>query len=279
METMNFAESIHLVLSPQIHQKIQIVIRNFLSLQTNNSSSRLYTCEQIHERFLIRKQKDNGNAGYLFLITVFRKKYNIFFFRDHFYAVNLKFDDCLYKGTAFQGDLVTRGKKWVFYVNDLLLHENTPVTTNIPLFERLSLCTKILKTQFKYVPSMSPCMIQLTGYFLFHHIPLITKNCTLVFCDDLQKLHYHYFIASKQTKNGTKKHFYVRAGNIIDVYFLFENQDDAYPIDVLAITSNFDSLKAKELFKTPKYVQCVYQTYFNSWTLCHSSFFQEHCAH
>lgn len=128
--------------------------------------------------------RSNGNP-YLLYLTKYNnvnqcifidKKIQQGYFFPRMILSKIRFDDELFKGTIFDGEMV-KGEKWVFLINDIYCNKSR-CTFEKDVVDRINIIIDILET--KYIEEdISCCDIQVKKYFKYDQIDDIKKfvNC------------------------------------------------------------------------------------------------------
>lgn len=179
---------------------------------------------------------NNGTKFLLFLTKLNNKKYCLFIdYNDKnklkVYSVKLRFNQKLYNGTLFNGELVLNNKdSWVYLISDIYYNSGESVKYK-KFSEKIQIMTDILKNLYKFDDFMNPCHIQLKPYFLYSHFEIIKEqgeyNSKILFVPEFFNMPLICCkIESKKTSNlNTNKitKFEIIDGNMTDVYKLYIN--------------------------------------------------------
>jgi hypothetical protein len=138
------------IISPQIKNEVKSLISNIGSF---NLTSKYYT-------FLNKKNVNNlkenhfqvslstfGKKFILFITRYNTKKYCIFINKknDAMTVTQLKFNDDIFKGTLFDGELVkNENGKWIYLINDIAYYKGENIITK-SFIERQNIIDNILK--------------------------------------------------------------------------------------------------------------------------------------
>ena len=220
-----------------------------------------------------------GHDFILFLTTVRGKKYCLFIEKKtendiKIYSVKFRFDSDLYDGTIFEGKLTMNNKEcWIFLINNIYC-ERGNILTNQTFSQRLNRISTILKTKYKYDDFMNVCHIQITSFFLYHHVEMIKKDSKkkLLFTPEYRnQTTYRYYLdeSVKEVKNVNKSDmvFEIRKTDLPDVYELWYYKNNKMVKNSIATISTMKtSLFVRKLFENNKksiYVLCKYRDTFN----------------
>jgi hypothetical protein len=261
-----------------INQEIKSIINNKLSTQfpmnTITHIPLTNVTTQLDHTFLVSIEKENKTQVILLLITIKNKKYNILIVKDNntMFSVFLKFNHVLYTGTIFEGDLIYNNR-WIFYVTDIYYYLSK-FTLNLSFKNRLQIISNCVKNDLKFDMLVSFCDVHLSSFFLFNHIPLISKSCKLLFQSDTTNKKFYYHFEKKNDKKqycgstNEIKTFTVYSTTEIDVYKIFDNKNVSFGI--LAVTSQAMSDHLSQQFKDTQQqqnIKCKYNNYFNAWMI------------
>jgi len=272
----NFCKKKCVSLSKDIQQIIYHQITQQYSFQQKNNVP-LQDIKQIHQEYLITINKKNKFPFLLFLTKIQNKNYSIFIYNNkgqlHFYSVKFRFNDDLYNGTLFTGELVKNQKGcWIYYLNDLVYYKNE-YYMNDKLSNKIKLLAEIMKSEYEFDEFMNVCHIQIQSYFLFNHLRFIKNDCQILFVPEYHEENiysYNVVLPKKvviQVKNNDEKKFKIQKTDMIDVYELYELE-----------TNKFDSIACVNKLKTSRFLReqfkdkdsfitnTKYSEYFKSWT-------------
>ena len=226
--------------------------------------------------YLITINKKNKFNFLLFLTKFQNKNYSIFIYNHkgklHLYSVKFSFNEELYNGTLFKGELVKNQKDcWIYYLTDLIYHKGQ-YTYEKKLSQKLKMMAGLLKNDYEYDDYMNVCHIQIKGYFLFNHLQFIKKDCQLLFVPEYFNDHIYNFdvvLPKKEEikiENNHEKEFMIRKTDTFDVYELYDIETNTFDsiacVNKMAI-SRF--LKAKFENTNEFKINTKYSTYFSSW--------------
>jgi len=230
---------------------------------------------EINSKYLLTIKKKNVLKFKLLLTTIFNKHYSIFIIEqdDNIYYFNIKFrfNEELYNGTLFDGEMVKNEKGcWVYYISDLLYYKSNFFYEQ-KFSYKLKTLYNILKDDYTYDSFFNVCHIQIKSYFLFNHLHFITNDCNIQFIPE-----YHnqktFETSIKFNKDDIEvfienqiKDFIIQKTNTPEVYNLLDsnNQFDS----IACINSLKISLFIRKLLlnKNSVQIKCKYNGFFKSW--------------
>jgi len=223
--------------------------------------------------------ENNGGKFLLFLTTLNNKKYCLFIdYNDQtklkVYSVKLRFNEKLYKGTLFNGELVLNNKdSWVYLISDIYYISGKLIKYK-KFSEKIQIMTDILKNLYKFDDFMNSCHIQLKPYFLYSHFDIIKDkgeyNRKILFVPEFfnMPLISCKIESSKISNLNTNKVtiFEIRDGGLPDVYKLYVNGRYHCVAGVSKIKTR-DYIK--KLFLNKKngnlYIKCKYNIILKTW--------------
>jgi len=171
-------------------------------------------------------------------------------------------------GTIFEGSMVRKNGYVYYYINDVIYYNEQFMIESKPLIiDRIEEICSIIKNKVKYM--QLPFTAVHTGYFTYEHIPLIKKNCVLLF-----KPYTNY--TCYQMKHTVKKQPKYKDGQICLFDVVKTSKLDVYEIinittqrkdGILSIIGLDISRKMKSIFMNKRIVRlkCMFSQYFNSW--------------
>lgn len=258
-------------------EKIKIKIANTMPFQMNIAEN-LKNCKELNHEFLLTIEKKSHLEGVLILITIDNQSYTLMLINDIFYNIKLKLHNDLYSGTIFVGKLTQKHNRCVYFIDDIIYYCNIYYQSET-LKKRLKIIYNIIKNKYKYDSHKAPFDVQLTGYFLYNHLPLIKKKCRILFKNDNSL----YFLDYNLCDSGSSGNL-GNLGNLgnsvqklkifktkhVDVYKINNNDENNHYI--LAVTSIEISKKLNKLFdnvECSKHLEliCEYNIYFNKWMI------------
>ncbi len=218
---------------------------------------------KLNANCLITIDKKNKINAILFLIIINNNKYSIFIINNVLYNVKLKFENELYNGTLFEGHLVYKNR-WFYFITDVKYYIAQNVRAN-SLIWRVQTIYRSLKKR-KIEKNTEPCDIQINSFFLYNHVKLIKKNCTLIFKSHLSEFSFEFIVEKKPFFSISDiVLFDVHKTPKKDVYKLYNNVF----IGVLTVTSMEMSNKLRNMFAVAEtlLLKCKYNKYFKNWIL------------
>ena len=249
------------------------LIHNYRFQQKNISELNL---SNINSNYLLTIDNPNKYNFLLFLTTINNKKYSVFIYNNrgvlHFFSVKFRFNDELYNGTLFKGELIKNETDcWIYYISDLIYYKNTYFYEN-KLSYKLKTIASVLKNEYVFDDFMNVCHLQIKSYFLFNHLEFIKNNCKLLFIPEQYNNNIYYCdleFPKKKTiliNDNDEKTFKIKKTDVIDVYELYDINTGRF--DSIACVSKLStSLFLRENFKNKNefIIKTLYSTYFKSW--------------
>jgi hypothetical protein len=236
---------------------------------------KLNQIQEINSKYLLTIKKQNILKFKLLLTTMFNKHYCIFIFeqnnQSYYFNIKFRFNEVLFCGTLFDGEMVKNEKGcWVYYISDLLYYKEKYLHEQ-KFSYKLKVLYNILKDEYTYDSFFNVCHIQIKSYFLFNHLHFITDDCDIQFIPEYSN-QKTFETSIKFNKDNIKvfvenqiKHFTIQKTNTPEVYNLLDsnNQFDS----IACINSLKISLFIRKLLLNEKSVQikCKYNTFFKSW--------------
>jgi len=270
MSFQNFCEKQSIKLSYNEINEINYLLDNNFSYRSNNLYE-LDDIKNITSNYLLSFNVINSIKVKLFLIRINNSNYCIFIINNTYYHVKFRFDDNLYNGTLFEGELVKNNKNcWVFYISDIIYSEGQYIY-NYKIKDRLKKISYLLKDKYTFDLYFNSCHIQLKSYFLFNHIHFLEKDCELLFIPEYSNMTYYkkkiIFPKTKKSllKDGEEQQFILKKTDRVEIYNLY-TLDDEY--DSFACVNSLKlSLFLRDVFKNKNeiVINCKYSKFFNSW--------------
>ena len=126
--------------------------------------------------------KTNGNPYLLYLtkinfvpVTLFvDRKISSGYTQPRVIVVRMCFNDDLYDGTLFQGEMIKNGDNWVYIIGDIIAYKSNYLC-NDPLPKRLGKLSKVISTEWKRHP-LDPCKIRIKPYVKLDRIPHLVNS-------------------------------------------------------------------------------------------------------
>jgi len=274
MKFLNFCEKKCLSLSYNEIEEINYNIYNYFQYPENNFVE-LDDIKNITSNYLLGFNVKNSIKLKLLLTKIQNKNYCIFILNNNgnlqYFHVKFRFDESLYNGTLFEGELVKNDKKcWVYYMSDII-YSRGQYLYNYRLKDRLKEISYLLKDLYTFDLYFNPCHLQLKSYFLFNHIHFLEKDCELLFIPEYSNMGYYkkeiIFPKTKKSllKDGEIQEFIIKKTEKVEIYDLY-TLDDEY--DGFACVNSLKlSLYLRNIFKEneSKKMECKYSTFFKSW--------------
>ncbi len=211
----------------------------------------------------------NGIPFSLYLITIKGKKYCIMYDEKlkQCISVKFRFNQELYKGTVFKGDLrKNEHNQWFFYIHDLTYYKGEICMKS--LSQRLRLIYDILKNQYKWDEYMNICQLKIRSYFLYEHLEKIEKNNLVYFYPEKGNKVYKW---SSEQSNKTTQHqknkmilatlYKTQKPDVYEVYYEGELLGNALIRSLKLSKDLFHLFKKKEKFD----IECKYNEKFQKW--------------
>jgi len=267
-------------------EKKSIKLKNHEINEINNQMNKyylsnkinIYTLNNINEinsKYLLTIKKQNTMKFKLLLTTMFNKHYSIFIFeqdnKSYYFNIKFRFNEQLYRGTLFDGEMVKNEKGcWVYYISDLLFYKEDYLYEQ-KFSYKLKTLYNILKDEYTYDSFFNVCHIQIKSFFLFNHLHFITDDCDIQFIPE-----YHnqktFETSIKFNKDNIKvflenqiKLFTIKKTHTPEVYNLLDSNDQ---FDSIACINSLKiSLFIRNLLvnKNSVQIKCKYNTFFKSW--------------
>jgi len=233
--------------------------------------------EQIpHPEYLITINKKNKFNFLLFLTKINGKNYSVFVYNNkgqlHLYSVKFRFNNDLYNGTLFKGELVKNEKDcWIYYISDLLYLKGQ-YYQNDKMSNKLQIIADIMKNEYEFDEFMNVCHLQIKSYFLYNHLQFIKKDCQILFVPEHFQDHifvYDVILPKKKEiviKNNDIKEFKIQTTGEIDVYELYEIKTNTFD-SIACVNKLKTSLYLREEFKNKDsfITKAKYSSYFSCW--------------
>ena len=226
--------------------------------------------------YLITINKKNKFNFLLFLTRFQNKNYSIFVYNHkgqlHYYSVKFGFNQELYNGTLFRGELVKNQKDcWIYYLTDLVYYKGQ-YKYESKLSQKLKMMAGLLKNEYEYDDYMNVCHIQIKGYFTFNHLQFIKKDCQLLFVPEYFNDHIYScdIILPKKVEikieNNQEQDFIIRKTDTHDVYDLYNIKTKTFD-SIACVNKSSTSMFLKERFENVNefVVKTKYSVYFKSW--------------
>ena len=237
-----------------------------------------YASSSASPDYLVTIEKPNRIDAMLYLTKADNKMIAVFYVCGTIYQVKFRFDASLYDETIFTGYLhENNNHKWIFYVTDILFKGNSALCQSTEFIGRLKIISDILRNQYKTDCYLSVCDLKIAGYFIYNHIPLIKKNCSIILQSNRnpsKRLRVHLSVHQKTTKANQLKYWMVTKTNIKDVYHLYETLQDAKDakmqhMGVLTVSSNDMSKYLENLFINTNHqlLKCYFDVFFQNWVI------------
>lgn len=274
MTFIDFCEKKCIQLNHNELKEINYVLYNYFQHQ-ENTFYELDDIKNISSNYILGFNVKNTIKIKLLLTKIQNNNYCIFLVNDgqnyHYYHVKFRFDDSLYNGTLFEGELVKNDKNcWVFYISDIIYYQGEYIY-NYGFSERLKIIGYILKDLYTFDLYFNPCHLQLKSYFLFNHINFLEKDCELIFIPEYSNMIYYMKkIIFPKPKNsslidGEIKTFNIKKTDRVEIYELYtiENEYDSFAcVNTLKL-----SLYLRNIFKDKDNImmKCKYSLFFKSW--------------
>ena len=180
------------IISPQIQNEVKSLISNIGSFNLN---SKYYTflnkknVNTLKENDFLVSLSTFGKKFVLFITKYNTKKYCIFINKKNeiMNVTQLKFDDEIFNGTLFDGELVKNSNdKWIFIINDIAYYKGQNVITK-SFLKRNEIIEHILKNEYQNDEvsnndqQQQQFFISKKNYFEFDKInDLVTNYITLL---------------------------------------------------------------------------------------------------
>jgi hypothetical protein len=119
-----------------------------------------------------------GKKHVLFLTNINDKNYSIFINKKNEIMIlsQFKFDESLFQGTLFDGELVRSSDgKWHFLINDLAYYQGINVITK-SFDERREILENIYKNMFENDKKISICNVELKEYFEYKYLQSVCED-------------------------------------------------------------------------------------------------------
>ncbi len=226
--------------------------------------------------YLITINKKNKFNFLLFLTKFQNKNYSIFVYNHkgqlHYYSIKFGFNQELYNGTLFRGELVKNKKDcWIYHLTDLVYYKGQYTYEN-KLSQKLKIMAGLLKNEYEYDDYMNVCHIQIKGYFLFNHLQFIKKDCQLLFIPEYfnDNIYSYNIVLPKKEEikieNNKEQEFIIKKTDTFDVYELYNIKTNTFD-SIACVNKMATSRFLKERFENINefVVKTKYSTYFASW--------------
>ena len=270
MNFTNFCEKKSISMNFYEIQEIQQILEQYFYYQKNDIVE-LDDIKNITSNYLLSFNVKNSIKCKLFLVKVNNINYSLFIINGKFYHVKFRFDETLYNGTLFEGELIKNDKNcWVFYMSDIIFMCGSYIYDQT-FKQRLSQIAYILKDLYTYDLYFNPCHLQLKSYFLFNHIHFLEEDCELLFIPEYSNMYYYkkniIFPKTEKSllKDGEIRLFTIKKTEKVERYDLYNLKEE---YDSFACVNSLKlSLFLKEIFKNKDSykIKCKYSTFFKSW--------------
>ena len=230
--------------------------------------------------YLVTINKKNKFSFLLFLTRFQNKNYSIFAYNHkgklHLYSVKFGFNNDLYNGTLFKGELVKNDKEcWIYYITDLLYYKGNYTYEN-KLSQKLKILAGLFKNEYVFDDFMNVCHLQIKGYILFNHLQFIKKDCQLLFVPEYYNdpiFSYNVVLPKKEEnkiKNNDEKILIIKKTETFDVYELYDIKTNKFD-SIACVNKLTTSTYLREEFKKHSEfkVRVKYSSYFQSWVPIH----------
>jgi len=271
---INFCEKKSIKLKTHEINEIDHQLHKYYYSNENNIY-KLNNIQEINSQYLLTISKKNILKFKLLLTKMFNKNYCIFIFQQnnnlYYFNIKFRFNELLYNGTLFNGEMVKNKKGcWVYYISDLIYYKGDYIYEQ-KFSYKLRTISVILKDEYTYDSFFNVCHIQIKSYFLFNHLHFITSNCDILFIPEYhnQKI---FFTSIELNHNKKKKYienqiedFIIQKTNTVEVYNLLNLNNEF--ISIACINSLKISLFIRKLLKNNNNlkIQCKYNSFFKSW--------------
>ena len=271
---INFCEKKSIKLNSTEIKEIDQQLHKYYSSNENNIY-KLNNIQEINSKYLLTIIKKNTFRFKLLLTKMFNKHYCIFIFHQNnslfYFNIKFRFNEELYNGTLFDGEMVKNKKGcWVYYISDLLYYKEKYMQDQ-KFSYKLKTLSIILKDEYTYDSFFNVCHIQIKSYFLFNHLHFITSDCDIMFVPEY--FNNKFFTTSikfnintqKQFLDNQIKDFVIQKTNTPEVYKLLNSNNN---FDSIACINSLKiSLFIRKLLKNNNNVQikCKYNSFFKSW--------------
>lgn len=145
---------------------IKIIQKHYHKIDENNIK---YITSNPH----LCSLRSNGNPYYMYFTTYndipiiyfIDKKVHPGYQKPRILLVRGLFCESLYNNTLIDGEMVkTRGNKWVFLMNDVMVYEGKHLT-NVVLSERLNILYNLLETKYTPDETIDVCSYKIKTYY------------------------------------------------------------------------------------------------------------------
>lgn len=270
MQFYNFCEKKCISMSLHEIQEINNILSRYFYYQKNEIIE-LDDIKNITSNCLLSFNVKDSIKCQLLLLKVNNINYALFIINNKYYHVKFRFDEQLYNGTIFEGELVKNDKNcWVFYMSDLIYMSGSYVY-NQPFKNRLKSIAYILKDLYTYDLYFNCCHLQLKSFFLFNHMYFLEEDCELLFIPEFSNMitYKKKIIFPKTEKSllqdGEIREFTLKKTEKVERYDLYNEREE---YDSFACVNSLKlSLFLKDLFKNKDSykMKCKYSTFFKSW--------------
>lgn len=270
MKLLNFCEKKSISMNYHEIQEIEHIKNQYFYYEKNDFVE-LDDIKNITSNYLLSFNLQNSIKCQLLLLKINNINYCLFIINNKYYHVKFRFNEELYNGTLFEGELVKNDKNcWVFYMSDLIYISGSYIY-NDPLKNRLKTIAYVLKDLYTYDLYFNPCHLQLKTFFLFNHIHFLDEDCELLFIPEYSNMNYYkkkiIFPKTEKSllKDGEVREFTLKKTEKVERYDLYNEQNE---YDSFACVNSLKlSLFLKNLFEKNDFykMKCKYSTFFKSW--------------
>ena len=169
------------IISANIRNDIKKIIS---TIGTFNLTSKYYTflnkknVNNLKENKFLVSLSTFGKKFILFITKYNNKKYCIFINKknDIMTVTQLKFDDDIFLGTLFDGELVKNSNnKWIYLINDIAYYKGNNIITK-SFIERQKIMEDILNTDYDSNEENQMLYISKKNYFEYNNIKDLVEN-------------------------------------------------------------------------------------------------------